>query len=287
MATAPRGRETMAQDWLKMRKDLREDPAVIRMAAMLKVEEDVVVGKLHRLWSWVDSQLAKGNGAALPPEWIDRYINVLGFADALLDVGWLEVDAGLIVIPRFERYFAQSAKQRALTAVRVEKSRIKTRTKKRNASSLHNREEKRREEVTPLKSPKGDASTSTSPYTDAFLTWWTAYPRRVGKAAAFRAHQKAAKRVRDEHGISPAEAHTRILEAATAFAGTPKAKGDFCPHPSTWLNQGRYDDDPATWQDAGDSRGKRPVATSGRVRGQSGDIGDRHWTPPEDPVGES
>jgi hypothetical protein len=33
----------------------------------------------------------------------------------------------------------------------------------------------------------------------------------------------------------------------TQFAKSDKAAGEFCPHPTTWLNQGRYDDDQATW----------------------------------------
>lgn len=98
--------------------------------------------------------------------------------------------------------------------------------------------------LTPCKSPKGDK------YPASFEAWWNAYPRKVGKAAAFRAWTKAGRRIMGEHGCSKPEAAQRLLAAAQAFAGSPKAKGEFCPHPATWLNQGRYDDDPAEWMDS-------------------------------------
>lgn len=92
--------------------------------------------------------------------------------------------------------------------------------------------------------------TNATPF-DAF---WSAAPRKVGKAAARSAYTAAVKALR---AAGKAEPDEFLLERITAFAQTPKAKGDFCPHPATWLNQGRYDDDPATWQDAGNSGGNR------------------------------
>ena len=44
----------MAGDWIKVKTDLATDPAVIRTAATLGLTEDVVVGKLCRLWSWAN-----------------------------------------------------------------------------------------------------------------------------------------------------------------------------------------------------------------------------------------
>ena len=46
----------MAGDWLKMRMDLPEDPAVIAMAASFNVEEDLIVGKLLKAWRWASQQ---------------------------------------------------------------------------------------------------------------------------------------------------------------------------------------------------------------------------------------
>ena len=39
----------MAGDWIKMRIDIADDPAVIGIASALDITEDEVVGKLHRI----------------------------------------------------------------------------------------------------------------------------------------------------------------------------------------------------------------------------------------------
>jgi hypothetical protein len=76
-------------------------------------------------------------------------------------------------------------------------------------------------------------------YSDEFLAWWEVYPRKIGKAAAWKAYWAALK-------LATAEV---LLEAAQAFAESPKGTGDkqFCPHPSTWLNQRRWEDDRREW----------------------------------------
>jgi hypothetical protein len=74
-------------------------------------------------------------------------------------------------------------------------------------------------------------------YPAAFLAWWDTYPRKVGKLAAFRAWERALGKV---GGATP---HQALQTACSAFAAASSG-GDpqFLPHPSTWLNQGRWDD---------------------------------------------
>lgn len=104
----------------------------------------------------------------------------------------------------------------------------------------------------PLLSPDGDSSPNgddarVDPDRDAFEKWWRHYPRKVGKQAAFRAYVNARKRICKERKCAPSEARSLLLQACIAFSQSPKARSEFCPHPGTWLNQGRYDDDPAEW----------------------------------------
>jgi len=131
----------MAGDWIKMRCDLADDPAVVGIAGALDIEEDLVVGKLHRLWAWANRQTEDGNAPHVTLSWLDRYISVTGFADAMVNVGWLVVTEGGILIPDFDKHNSKSAKKRAITARRVAKHRVP----KCNADSV-TREEKRREE---------------------------------------------------------------------------------------------------------------------------------------------
>lgn len=76
-------------------------------------------------------------------------------------------------------------------------------------------------------------------YFDAF---WGVYPRRIGKAAAFKAFGNAVA------GTGPHKQPTDprlILEAATAYGDRVGGRDlKFIPHPATWLNQGRWADDP-------------------------------------------
>jgi hypothetical protein len=152
----------MAGDWIKMRTDLRDDPSVIGIAVTLGMDEDHVVGKLHKLWSWATQQLRSRNAPVIDLSWIDRYLGVTGFANAMVNVGWLRVEDDQIVFPNWERHNSKSAKQRALAANRAESFR-------RNASVTQQalrRRYQRREE-------KRDVSydTSKAAAADVVLIW--------------------------------------------------------------------------------------------------------------------
>jgi len=69
---------------------------------------------------------------------------------------------------------------------------------------------------------------------DTFEIAWRHYPRKVGKAAARKAWLKAT-------GRAPAD---QILAALGEFTrATRETDPKFVPHLTTWLNQGRWDDD--------------------------------------------
>lgn len=74
---------------------------------------------------------------------------------------------------------------------------------------------------------------------DDFAAFWSAYPRRTAKDAARKAWTGAIKRAEPEC----------IIAAARRFAADPNRVDQFTPHPATWLNQGRWDDDPLPARD--------------------------------------
>ena len=85
-------------------------------------------------------------------------------------------------------------------------------------------------------------------YHQRFLLWWAKYPRKVGKKEAQKSWMKAGAQLTGNRGMTKAEAAEFLLEAATAFGASKLGKDpQFCPHPTTWLNQGRYDDDRTEW----------------------------------------
>lgn len=84
-----------------------------------------------------------------------------------------------------------------------------------------------------------------------FAAFWQAVPKKVGKQAAAKAYKAAVKAVRGRTDAPGGDdPHGYLLDRMTEFAASEKAQGQFCPHPSTWLSQGRYDDDPATWRES-------------------------------------
>ena len=113
----------MAIDWIKMRVNLIDDPAVLVIANATGIDEFGVIGRLHKLWSWADQQTTDGNAPGVTNvaarAWLDRYLSCTGFADALVAVGWLEIDETGMRLPNFDRHNGQSGKQRAVTAKRV------------------------------------------------------------------------------------------------------------------------------------------------------------------------
>lgn len=70
---------------------------------------------------------------------------------------------------------------------------------------------------------------------DAFETFWQVFPRKVGKAAARKAWAVALRKA----SVAEIAAGLNAQVASGALDA-----GGFTPHPATWLNQGRWQDDP-------------------------------------------
>jgi hypothetical protein len=143
----------MAGDWIKMKSALANEPEVRAIAKRTGLDLFAVVGRLHAVWAYADSVTECGEIPYLDEGDIDKMVEHEGFADAMRQVGWLEVRDASIVIPAFETHNGKSAKRRSQTAKRNSEWRKKPDSKgtkrKRDASSVTSaspREEKRREE---------------------------------------------------------------------------------------------------------------------------------------------
>ena len=157
----------MAADWIPMRIDLIDDPAVIAIAARLDLDEYAVVGRLHRLWAWANSHLLDGHARSVTPQQVDRLISTPNFATALQEAGWLQVRSDGVAFPNFDRWNSQSAKKRILSAKRQQKSRHGNEPKvsRSERDESVTREEKRREEKKkdPPNPPSGGIVPNPSP----------------------------------------------------------------------------------------------------------------------------
>lgn len=99
--------------------------------------------------------------------------------------------------------------------------------------------------------------TTGEKYHPAFEEWWLSYPetRRTGKLEASKAWTKAGARIKAARSCDTITAIAYLLDRVRLFAKSPKGRGEFCPMPATWLNQGRYDDNPASWGDTAKDKG--------------------------------
>ena len=85
--------------------------------------------------------------------------------------------------------------------------------------------------VLPLLNPSVDVSAS-------FATFWQRYPRKIGKLVAMKAYAKARQTATAE----------QILAGVELYIRTKPGYADFC-HPATFLNQGRWLDEPGNSRD--------------------------------------
>lgn len=83
---------------------------------------------------------------------------------------------------------------------------------------------------------KGERQPRATPALDGFSDFWARYPRKVGKGGAEAAWSKLTTLDR-----------RAVMEAIPAFREQwtvrPPADMQFCPHPATWLNQRRWEDE--------------------------------------------
>lgn len=75
---------------------------------------------------------------------------------------------------------------------------------------------------------------------DAFEAWWRTYPHKVGKPAAFRSWRSLVGK-----GHVPVEVIVEGTQRWIAAWTRGRTEKRFIPHPTTFLNQRRFDDAPA------------------------------------------
>ena len=110
--------------------------------------------------------------------------------------------------------------------------------------------------ATTTDSSDGASSADADGLIEDFAEWYAAYPRKVGKQAALKAYRRARKVAAADELLDGLRKQLPKLSAAE-----PR----FQPHPSTWLNEGRWEDEDATSAEDTDT-GWQTV-----------------WTPPEAP----
>ncbi len=113
----------MAGEWIKIESITPDKPEVIRLTRILnagrelslKLDRDLILGKLVRLWSWFDRVSVDGVVDGVVSTDVDDLVRLPGFIDALKVVGWIDFDdeKERVWIPNFDEHNGDSAKKRA------------------------------------------------------------------------------------------------------------------------------------------------------------------------------
>lgn len=228
----------MAGDWIKMRNDLAEDPAVIGIAALTGTDEFSVIGRLQTLWSWADRQSRDGHADYVTSAWLNRKVQCDGFAEAMIKVGWLITDETGITIPNFGEHNGESAKTRALGKNRKQKQRATPDVTHESPDASRSerdksvtREEKRREEIKEEISATPPPSRGEGRFPEFWDSWPKTDRKQDRKKCLEKWHRKACDAIADA-----------ILSHVKAMRLTRKWLEGFEPAPLTYLNGERWND---------------------------------------------
>lgn len=104
----------MASEWIKLEMTTPDKPEVAQIAEALHCEQDLVVGKLVRVWAWADQNSIAGDRVPVTAAFIDRLARMPGLAAAMRGAGWLAGEDAALVFPGFDRHNGRTAKARAM-----------------------------------------------------------------------------------------------------------------------------------------------------------------------------
>ena len=114
---------TMSGEWIAIERGLYTKPEVVRIASAIGAtigrsprgqitDTYCTIGALHRVWAIADEQTTDGTLVGYTLKHLDMVIGIPGFAQAMVDVGWLIVNPQSLTVPRFSEHMGQSGKKR-------------------------------------------------------------------------------------------------------------------------------------------------------------------------------
>ncbi len=163
----------------------------------------------------------------------------------------MDIDGGWLII-NYEKYRNQLNQEERREYLRVKQAEY--RGKKAAFTNVNNVSDKSTELTQAEAEAEAEATTkagSTTPLPPsrktvsapsaldvAFQEFWNVYPKKVGKVSAFKAWQKIKPDTATRDRVRSA------LDWQILSEQWQRDNGQFIPNPATWLNQGRWDDEP-------------------------------------------
>ena len=247
--------------WIESHQEVGRHPKTKKLARLLGVSLPAAVGHLHYLWWWAldfaqDGLLDKydNDDIADAMQW-DGDADTL--VSALISAGYIdETDDGLAIHDWRDyagKLIERRAKDRERKRASSENSGVPS-TFRRNSDGTDEENDGNQSDsfvTVPNRTIPNQTNSTvpnmTEPHQPAgepplqerrFAEFWKAYPKKVGKAGCQKAWMK----------LKPTtELFDKIMETLTkqkASEQWQREGGRFIPNPLTWLNQGRWDDEP-------------------------------------------
>jgi hypothetical protein len=169
----------------------------------------IVIAGLLQVWATARSVAPTGLFDGIGVDDIDAIAGVPVFGQAMEKAGWLRQQIGGVLLPNFTEHNPAgrlSYTQEAAQAAEPE--------------------------------PDQPSLFKGMEYPEDFLRFWEAYPKKIGKGAAFKAWRKVRPRK------DTLETMLRAIAVQMRSSAWLKDKGQYIPHPATWLNQTRWEDVP-------------------------------------------
>lgn len=227
--------------WIESHQKLYRHPKTMRLSELMVWEMDLAIGKLHRFWWWCvdyaeDGDLRKYNDTTLGQAVGLKDSECKRFVDAMVRSGWLDREP-YFRLHNWWKHRGQFLQRKYRNSPEIWQAIKEMYAPCLPDTSLHNTT---KDNKTTTSSANADAAAERKPvktaYSADFETFWQSYPRKVGKGAAY---------ARWRSKSPPLDA---VLAALKVQKRCEQWKDmSLIPHPETWLNQRRWEDDPAAY----------------------------------------
>jgi hypothetical protein len=104
--------------WIKIDVGTFDKPEVARIATRVNLDVFGIIGRLARLWGYVDEHGNNGRIDGVDAAFFDAMLQCQGFSAAVASVGWLAIDETGVSVPKFDRHNGKAAKTRVQAAAR-------------------------------------------------------------------------------------------------------------------------------------------------------------------------
>jgi hypothetical protein len=112
-------------------------PRILRMCVTLEIDDcDLIIGKVQRVWAAAHRHTRRGFWANVSEEFVNRIVGMPGFAQAMVEVGWLEFKDGGAQLVNWTEHNATTVKERLAASARKRKSRM-SRSGHNNVTECH------------------------------------------------------------------------------------------------------------------------------------------------------